>query len=690
MVVKSEKEVILNGRAALVAGKDDVSSDEDDSRGRHRFSHPDNVKIIVESGMIPDAAMIHAARKRRQRAREMGGDYVPLEERKEKKDKGRLIREEDGDGDDGSDEERIDMTINTQAQDIEKRREQFKAAQEDSDRESDRETEEWENQQIRKGVTGAQITSVQNETLYGVSYYTGFSEESVENNLYNSSTNAMVKTDSNDQKTPESIANKLRERVQQLKENYTNHDTKLKQITDELETCQRDLIDLERKAPECAKRFRFYQELRGYVTDLVECLDEKIPMVSNLEQRWMEVIGKRANTLAERRRQDVRDQAEEITSQSRLNSRPRPTGGPEEEARVRRAAEREGRRNRRRRTREQAAQLQITPKHLEGMSSDDEFPEQDNILYKQQKDQVLESVEQVFSDVIEDFSSLSSILERFESWRQTDFTAYSEAYASLVLPKIVGPILRLQILSWDPFNSNCSDLEQYHWMKTLMTYGLTSSETEETLRADPDINLVPAIVDKIIILKLKDLVEQTWDPMSSSQSLRLVGLIGRFVRRYPTLGPGSQRLQDLFTAIVDKIQQAVEHDVFIPIFPKQVLETKSSFFQRQFNSAVKLLGNITCWQGTLADHVLKDLAINSLLNRYLLSGLRVCQLIDAVSKAQLIINALPRIWLQSDVKEDLRMFIMCITQFSGQLNSDNPLHLESLEILSSIKNTLHI
>lgn len=57
----------------------------------------------------------------------------------------------------------------------------------------------------------------------------------------------------------------------------------------------------------------------------------------------------------------------------------------------------------------------------------------------------------------------------------------------------------------------------------------------------------------------------------------------------------------------------------------RVLETKSSFFQRQFNSAVKLLGNITCWQGTLADHVLKDLAINSLLNRYLLSGLRVCQ-----------------------------------------------------------------
>lgn len=33
----------------------------------------------IEGGQIPDAAMIHAARKRRQQAREMG-DFVPVEE----------------------------------------------------------------------------------------------------------------------------------------------------------------------------------------------------------------------------------------------------------------------------------------------------------------------------------------------------------------------------------------------------------------------------------------------------------------------------------------------------------------------------------------------------------------------------------------------------------------------------------
>lgn len=126
MVVKnSETPRILNGRAAVCAGRDDIS-DEDDDDGpptSHKFSHPDTVKIVLESGQIPDAAMIHAARKRRQRARELGGDYIPIEE-KEEKDKGRLVRE-----DDESDEERIDMTVNHTARDRDLRREQFFASQ---------------------------------------------------------------------------------------------------------------------------------------------------------------------------------------------------------------------------------------------------------------------------------------------------------------------------------------------------------------------------------------------------------------------------------------------------------------------------------------------------------------------------------------------------------------------------------
>ena len=80
MVKKSEPDIILSGRAAICAGRNDMSDEEmdnqenqnDDLQGGHRFSKPEVLKQMLESGSIPDAAMIHAARKRRQRAREQG------------------------------------------------------------------------------------------------------------------------------------------------------------------------------------------------------------------------------------------------------------------------------------------------------------------------------------------------------------------------------------------------------------------------------------------------------------------------------------------------------------------------------------------------------------------------------------------------------------------------------------------
>jgi len=57
--------------------------------------------------------------------------------------------------------------------------------------------------------------------------------------------------------------------------------------------------------------------------------------------------------------------------------------------------------------------------------------------------------------------------------------------------------------------------------------------------------------------------------MSTSQTLRLVGAINRFVKEYPNLNDTSKQLEILFNTILDKIKAAVENDVFIPIFPKQ-------------------------------------------------------------------------------------------------------------------------
>ena len=57
---------------------------------------------------------------------------------------------------------------------------------------------------------------------------------------------------------------------------------------------------------------------------------------------------------------------------------------------------------------------------------------------------------------MEEYCTVRGILSKFESWRETDMDAYTEAYVSLCLPKIISPIIRLQLLTWNPIMVFCS------------------------------------------------------------------------------------------------------------------------------------------------------------------------------------------------------------------------------------------
>ena len=58
--------------------------------------------------------------------------------------------------------------------------------------------------------------------------------------------------------------------------------------------------------------------------------------------------------------------------------------------------------------------------------------------------------EQVFEDVVEDFSKLSLIKQRFEEWKFGSPNSYEQAYISLCLPKLFAPFVRKQMLQWNP------------------------------------------------------------------------------------------------------------------------------------------------------------------------------------------------------------------------------------------------
>lgn len=74
----------------------------------------------------------------------------------------------------------------------------------------------------------------------------------------------------------------------------------------------------------------------------------------------------------------------------------------------------------------------------------------DNVFSHVVTDEIDNNCKDIFSDVMEEYCTVRGILSKFESWRETDMDAYTEAYVSLCLPKIISPIIRLQLVTWNP------------------------------------------------------------------------------------------------------------------------------------------------------------------------------------------------------------------------------------------------
>lgn len=70
--------------------------------------------------------------------------------------------------------------------------------------------------------------------------------------------------------------------MQKLEEVNKRRDFEFKGMNDEITMLQADYENRKVMVPGLAKRFQFYQDLRGYVTDLVECLDEKVGLIKSV------------------------------------------------------------------------------------------------------------------------------------------------------------------------------------------------------------------------------------------------------------------------------------------------------------------------------------------------------------------------------------------------------------------------
>lgn len=315
--VVEEPEIILkqseipfssNGKPYM---ENDDSAIETDSNASHHFSVR-NKKY--SPGDIPDAATIYAMKKKREQARQFGSaqsNFIPLDSNKHEgrftAGKSRLIREE---MEDSSDEDRMEMKgshiVSHPA--LERRKQVAKALEDvedhDADVQGEREDDElqrWEDEKMKTGSTiptnqpdakrhGPKLPAKQKvapmvmnmnsfNTAMGLpttSYdYTSAINSAYVPSLYNMSSNYSVAPE---QKvvTVELVEKRLSEQLDSKKQLHRMHKQEYEKTKFDLELSKENIVDLERKAVDVSDRFAFYQDIRGYIKDLLECLREKV------------------------------------------------------------------------------------------------------------------------------------------------------------------------------------------------------------------------------------------------------------------------------------------------------------------------------------------------------------------------------------------------------------------------------
>lgn len=390
---------------------------------------------------------------------------------------------------------------------------------------------------------------------------------------------------------------------------------------------QTDLENLKKIKPSLDKQYVYYQEMKAFLEDFIDCYNEKIAIIDNASIKFISLLKQRADKITSRRQQDFKDQSIECSLKKTI------LDSSHEE----RIIERELRR-------------------AKNASNDDISDHEQDTEFESSKQQIIDELnQQVVNELNEEFYKFDLIKLRFEKWKLISLDSYRTAYVSYSLPKLFSPLIKYELIDWNPLEDG-RDIETSNWFKELIIYDkenmlklLTNNES-----SIDDCLLIPHIIEKTVLLRLIDLAD-VYDPISSSQTTKFTRLIFKLINEYPTLNSKSENTKKLMESIVGRIRKCLDNDLFIPLYPKQIIEQRtqhsSLFFYYQFKTCIKLFGNLLQWKGIISDKLLKEFTLDCLLNRYIMIGLQSLQShSETIETIENLINKLPKEWLKTNIE----------------------------------------
>ncbi|KAL2306938.1 hypothetical protein Nmel_004886, partial [Mimus melanotis] len=626
-----------------------LNEDYNSSDSENECSSPQRRKDLSPSS-IPSAAHVKAARRKRHLAR-TEADYLPLDVSNSPQVPQRR-GSSDLESEDESETKNLDFAPKMKTLRQRMTEDMVSLGDGSSDDEA-----KWEEQQIKKAVKLSQEicddASVRKYQPTKPKFDTSVSLPPV--NL-------------------EIVKKRLTERITSLQDVHRAHQREYEKYMDDIESSKMSVQELE-KSSDAALNYKFYRAMKTYVENLINCLNEKLKDINEQEWAVHALLQQRAVRVSKRRQEELKNESAYIQHLTSGNGKPT-KGGMEGYEKTQVLEMCEHRRTCRRQAREQSGEGD----HHEGLSSDEELTPTKVDEFQKRKDNVLEDSRKIFEDVHADFCDIRKILLKFQEWKEKFPDSYCDAYISFCLPKLLNPLIRVQLISWNPLE-NFTELEEMPWFRAIEEFSDAENVSESKRGDDHDKEVLPRVIEKTILPKITAFVKSVWDPLSTSQTKNLVQLCNNiFGKQILSKNESSRAREDLMNTVVLRMKKSVEEDVFIPLYPKSTVEDKSSlrskFQERRFWSAVKLLSNVVRWDGIVQEDKVRDLGLSKLLNRYLLLNILNTPLgPDNIEKCNKVVACLPERWFQ-DLKggstlPELLNFSKHLLQCARVLHKDN-------------------
>lgn len=465
------------------------------------------------------------------------------------------------------------------------------------------------------------------------------------------------------------------------------------------------------------ERYRLVQEFRDYVRDLCECLKDKAPLVEELEDQVAQLEEAAASAYAERADADAADEmlpasaavsaaqgalargaGESVAADAAAAAAAMASaaggaslpplldefGRDQNAARRVNATRRATSRAARRRSHPPAAGTWTPPQSSD--SSDGE-----RVSLASRLEEVSTEATAVFADAADEYGSLVRVKTRLEAFKRACGRAYRDAYVAESAPALCAPYVRLQLLTWSPVRppppqsstggvTSGVALDEQPWFQDLFDFGAGDDTGAmngggSNHAPDADVLLIPRLVAKVIIPRVKRAVEHAWRPDRRRQSLRLAAVLSElapFAQGDPEFAADLTILHGAVAAQLAKAAGSVRVPAWSPTAVAVVGESAHSVSASCAARAIRLLTAISAFNDVLPLPALVAPAMETLLLRQLVPHLQALAHHPsgwpaAARRLRRAAGALPAAWISSPPHADVRRGVDALALVASSL-----------------------